>query len=64
MKRFAIVDKALDDIQAMKQCPGHEWTGPIEDHGEVGFIAYCKHCPLAKGFRTLAAAEQATGVSK
>lgn len=61
LRRFGIIDKALDDIRSMKDCPGHEWKGPVEDHGEMGYLAHCKHCPLAKGFKTEAEALAAIG---
>lgn len=61
LRRYGIIDKALDDIRTMKECPGHEWEGPVEDHGPIGHLVHCKHCPLAKGFRTEAEALAAIG---
>ena len=57
-----IIEKAIDDIDAMNNCPGHEWVGPIEKVEFRDFTDYqvrCKHCPLAKGFGTEAAAQEA-----
>jgi len=49
-----LLEKALDNLEKIRDCPGHRWGGPIqrcEDmHGDVFYIVRCERCPAYKAF--------------
>ena len=55
-----VINRAVDDIKLMRDCPRHQWVGPIQIIEFPDFVDYqvcCKHCPLRKGVDTAAKAQ-------